>query len=71
MPKTAAKRPQAASPLLTPDDVAERLQITPRMVRRMMADGNIRFVQLRRGRRIRESDLDQYIEASLVEPEAG
>ena len=68
MPNSTAMRPQS-SRLLTPDDVAERLQVTPRMIRRMMAEGDIRFVQLRKGRRIRETDLEAYIDASVVEPE--
>jgi excisionase family DNA binding protein len=48
--------------LLTPEEVADRLKVPERRVLNMMRDGEIEFIQLRQGRRIRESVLNAWLD---------
>ena len=52
--------------LLTISEVARRLSVTPRTVHRYLAAGKLPRVQLsERAVRIREGDLERFIEARL------
>lgn len=51
--------------LLTPDDAADRLAVSPKSIREWLRTGKLRGVKAGRLWRIRETDL----EAFLVEPE--
>lgn len=53
--------------LLTTDDVAQRLNISPRAVRRLTAEGHLPYVQVTRTcRRIPAEALDEFIAARTV-----
>jgi excisionase family DNA binding protein len=54
--------------LLTITEAAERLNTSPRVPRRLVAERRIRFVKLGRFVRIPESALHDFIAAGLVEP---
>lgn len=47
--------------LLTVEDIAERLALTPRVVRAWLRDGKIPGIKLGREWRISEKRLDEYI----------
>ena len=49
------------TPLMTVIDVAERLDVSPRSVRRLIAECKIRIYQVRRSIRISEADLLDYL----------
>ena len=53
--------------LLTVNDVAERLQLHPITVRRHIKAGQLRAVRIGRSVRIREADLEEYLEAGDYE----
>ncbi|MEI6363096.1 MAG: excisionase family DNA-binding protein [Actinomycetes bacterium] len=46
-----------AAQLLTIDEAAERLGVTPRMIRRLTADRRLPFVKVGRLVRIRDTDI--------------
>jgi excisionase family DNA binding protein len=54
--------------LLTLEEVAERLNTTPRFSRRLVAERRIRFTRVGRHIRVPESALREFIEAGMVEP---
>jgi excisionase family DNA binding protein len=54
--------------LLTVDEAAERLNTTPRFVRRLIAERRICFHHIGRHVRITEQDLDAFVAAGRVEP---
>ena len=54
--------------LLTVDEAAERLNASPRFVRRLIAERRVAFTKLGRKVRICESDLDVFVQAGRVEP---
>lgn len=58
--------------LLTPADAAERCQLSTKTVLRAIHAGRLRASRLgeRGGLRIRESDVDAWIEESVVTPRA-
>jgi len=59
------KTPRASrEPLLTATAVAERLNISLRSVRRMIADGRLPFVRIGRSVRVRLEALEALIEGS-------
>lgn len=66
--------PDTSERLLTLDQVAEILGVTPRMVRELRAKNLIPYVKVGTGRfkdrlvRFRRSDIDAYIEENLVDP---
>ena len=59
----AAKHP----PLLDVGDVCRLLKLSRQQVYELMKRGEIAYAQLGGRRRIRQSDLDAYIESRLVE----
>ena len=58
----------AASVLLTVEAAAERLSMSPRFIRRLIAERRIEFVKVGRHVRISESALHDFIDAGRVEP---
>ncbi|GAA0273271.1 helix-turn-helix domain-containing protein [Cryptosporangium japonicum] len=54
--------------LLTIDEAAVRINMSPRYVRRLVAERRIPFHKLGRSVRIAESDLTELIAAGRVEP---
>ena len=62
--------PQEKVPLLKAIDVAKVLNISLPMAYRLIQIGEIRAVQIGKGRRVRPQDLRRYIESNLTtEPE--
>ncbi len=62
--------PQEKVPLLKAIDVAKVLNISLPMAYRLIQIGEIRAVQIGKGRRVRPQDLRRYIESKLTtEPE--
>ena len=62
--------PQEKVPLLKAIDVAKVLNISLPMAYKLIQIGEIRAVQIGKGRRVRPQDLRQYIESNLTtEPE--
>ncbi len=61
---------QERVPLLKATEVADILNISLPMAYRLIQIGEIRAVQIGKGRRVRPQDLRQYIESNLTsEPE--
>jgi excisionase family DNA binding protein len=54
--------------LLNVAEAADRLNVSPRMVRRMKADGRLPFVKVGAHVRFLEEDLDMYIRNARVDP---
>lgn len=54
--------------LLTIDQAAERLNTTPRFIRRLIAERRIAFVRLGRHVRVAAADLDAFVKAGRIEP---
>lgn len=54
--------------LLGVEEVAERLGVTPRYVRRLVAERRIRFVKVGHLLRFEGNDLDDWIERNCTEP---
>lgn len=52
--------------LLTLTEAAERLSVTPRMMRRLYYERRVPFVRVGKHIRFRPVDLDNYIEANVV-----
>lgn len=55
------------SPLLTLDEAAEYLSVTPRFVRRLVAERRLAKVKLGKFVRIHRDDLDAFIAAGRVD----
>jgi excisionase family DNA binding protein len=53
--------PQQAAHLLTVPEVAERLRLCPKTIRRMIDRGELRVHRIGRQLRISEEDLDAYL----------
>ena len=51
--------------LLTAEDVRDRLQVSIRTVRELIAQRKLAIVQIGRSVRIREQDLEAFIEARI------
>jgi len=61
---------QEGVPLLKATEVADILNISLPMAYKLIQTGEIRAVQIGKGRRVRPQDLRQYIESNLTsEPE--
>ena len=60
----------SADPVLTADQVGERLNVSGRQVKRWMDERRIKFVQLPQGRRIRESALNEFLEQRTIDSAA-
>lgn len=54
--------------LLTPEEVGERTRLSTSVVYRAIRAGELPAFKVRRRLRIREADLDAWIEAGRVEP---
>lgn len=54
-------------PLLTVQEVARRLALSPRTIRDKVLDGRIPFVKVDRSVRFRWSDIEEWIEANTRE----
>ena len=52
--------------LLTPDEVAQRLGITPNTVRIYLREGRIKALKVGKLWRVRESDLQKHIEKDRI-----
>ncbi len=61
-------RSPAADRLLTVEAAAERMSISPRFIRRLIAERRIEFVKVGRHVRISETALAEFIEAGRVRP---
>jgi excisionase family DNA binding protein len=62
---------QHRSVLLSITDAAVRLGVTERYVRRLVYERRVPFYKVGRLVRFRETELDQWLEASRVEPLIG
>ncbi|MGH3344293.1 MAG: helix-turn-helix domain-containing protein [Carbonactinosporaceae bacterium] len=58
----------AVGELLTVEQAAERLNMSTRYVRRLVAERRIVFYRLGRSLRFKEADLAAFIESTRVEP---
>lgn len=56
--------------LLTLAEVSERLAVSLRTVERMVADGELAVVRIRRQVRVRPQDVDAYLEAARLPTQA-
>lgn len=56
--------------LLTPEQVAEMLQLHPFTVLNYIKQGKLRSARLGRVYRIRESDIDKFLESQMVDTKA-
>ncbi len=65
-----ARAASTTDALLTPAQFAERLGVTKRFVYRLTNEHRIRFVRVGKFIRIRESDLEAFIAAGVIEPSA-
>jgi len=54
--------------LLTIDEAAERIRMSTRHVRRLIADGQIAYHRLGRAIRLHGADLDAYIASGRIDP---
>lgn len=65
---TTKKPPQSLEALYTIEEAAEYLSLRPRQVRECVYRGELKFIQLPRGRRIPESALREWIDEHTVDP---
>jgi excisionase family DNA binding protein len=61
----------AAERFLSLEDVAERLQVSDRTVRRWVKDGKLAAYKPGREWRIRPSDLEEFLESRKVQSDGG
>jgi excisionase family DNA binding protein len=57
--------------MLTKNEAADRLNVSPRFIERCVVQRRIRFVRVGRFIRVPESALDEFVNAGTVEPRAG
>lgn len=50
--------------VLTPEQVAERLQVVPKTIYRWLNDGRLEGIKLGRLWRVREDDLEAFLQAA-------
>jgi excisionase family DNA binding protein len=60
--------PDMSTVLLTAGEVADRLRVSTMTVYRLIRRGELPAVRVGRNYRVRESDLDAYLEAQVVDP---
>jgi excisionase family DNA binding protein len=60
--------PAATPVLLTMEQVALRLNTTPRFVRRLVAERRIPYLKVGRHVRIDAADVDDFVESARVQP---
>lgn len=62
------------SKLLTVAEVAERMNVSERFIRRLVFENRIAYMKIGQGKaghvRIAESDLEAFIDATRIEPKA-
>lgn len=58
--------PMPAFPLLTADEVAEMLSLSPRYVRQLVTDGELEAVVTGRAVRFERSEIDRFVTAHRV-----
>jgi excisionase family DNA binding protein len=61
----------AAERFLSLEDVAERLQVSDRTVRRWVKDGKLAAYKPGREWRIRPSDLEEFLESRKIQSDGG
>jgi len=54
--------PRGVEPLLTVEDVASRLQLSVRSIRRLISEKKLRVIRIGRSVRVRAPDLNSFIE---------
>jgi excisionase family DNA binding protein len=64
-------RPAPADELLTITEAAQRLRLSVRHVRRLLAERRIAYHRLGRSIRLHPADLDTYVAAGRVESDDG
>ena len=62
--ETATQTPSSISQLLRPDDVARMLNISKSLAYRLLEQGQIPTVRFNRTVRVRQADLDAFVERS-------
>ena len=60
------KQAHQTGTLLTVEDVQNKLQVSIRTVRELTASGRLAVVKIGRSVRVREQDLEAFIESNLV-----
>jgi excisionase family DNA binding protein len=65
---TRSDHTSRVQPPLTIDDAAARLGVTPRLVRRLVNERRIGFVRIGKFIRLRQEDLDTYLEQHFQPP---
>ena len=50
--------------LLTPEEAADFLSVSPRTIKRLVSEGNLPAIRIRNSMRFRLQDLEMYIERS-------
>ncbi len=55
--------PEPPERYLSPEDVAQRLNVKPLMVRRWLKDGMLKGVKVGRLWRIRESEIEEFLKS--------
>jgi len=50
--------------LLTPEEAADFLSVSPRTIKRLVSEGNLPAIRVRNSMRFRLQDLEMYIERS-------
>lgn len=59
--------PTASTSLLTASEVARRLCVSKRMVFKLISKGELKVCHIGRATRIRERELERYVEATEVD----
>ena len=55
--------------LMTPAEVAERLKVSSKTILRLVQDGSLPAIKLKRAIRIPEDVVEEFIKNSLIDPE--
>lgn len=59
--------PETQERYLSPDEVAQRLNVKPLTVRRWLKNGNLKGLKLGRLWRVRESNLEAFLKSAEME----
>jgi len=60
---------QKLDSLMTPAEVAERLRVSSKTILRLVQDGSLPAIRLKRAIRIPEDVVEEFIKNSLIDPE--